>query len=159
MSIVVPIHVNYQTMLRGKLAGAMRPSRLLTMALAVAGIGLLATTFFETTLMAGLVGAFIGFSLLRLSVMMLAGALDKSARRFNGLVTLSADGLAFAKADGTTEAHPWSWVLDVKEQPGSFDFRLNERGGRMWLFVTKRGLQERGQTDALRELLTSVDKS
>jgi hypothetical protein len=158
MNIVVPIHVDWKTMLRGKLAGAMRPSRLLAMAVAVVGIGVFASTFLEASLTSGLVGAFTGFTLFRLSVMLLAGALDKSARRFNGALTLNADGLAFAKTDGSSEVHPWSWVLDVKDQPAAFALRLDERGGRMWLFLTKRGLEQRGQTDALRDLLGNVGR-
>lgn len=158
MSITIPIHVNWKTMLRAKLTSAARPSRLLAMAMAVVGIGVLAATFFETSLISGFAGAFVGFSLFRLSVMLLAGALDKSARRFNGALTLNADGLRFAKTDGSSESHPWSWVLDVKDQPSAFGFRLDERGGRMWLFLAKRGLEQRGQMAALRELLSRVDQ-
>jgi hypothetical protein len=53
MNIVVPIHVDWKTMLRGKLAGAMRPSRLLAMAVAVVGIGVFASTFLEASLTSG----------------------------------------------------------------------------------------------------------
>ncbi len=157
VKITVPIHVTTVSMLKAKLVSAMRPSRLALMAVAAVGMGVGAAQFWAVELWLALVGALSAIMALRLFGMGVAGLVGRGGRRFNGLLTVRLDGLALARAEDDVEVHPWSWVIDVTERADVFVLQLDERGGRVWVFLSKDRL-EAAPLGALRELFQTAGK-
>jgi hypothetical protein len=146
--VSIPIRVDWWTMMTGKLATSLRPSRLFLFGLASCGVGTAVAAEHHRSILGTSVLVAGALAVVRLVVMSVASALDHGPRRrFNGTLTLRDEGLELTSAAGTSETHPWSWILSAEKRSDVLRLQLDERGGRFWTRFSLQRLRERGVLD------------
>lgn len=157
--VSIPIRVDWGTMMAAKVANALRPSRLVLFLFSTCGLGTGGALLYGQPIL-GSIGATLGaVALLRLGVMAASSALDTSARRrFTGTLTMGPDGVELARPDGTSEKHPWSWILAARIDGERLKLRLDVRGGRAWVFLSLARLADRNSVEQVRALLRDAGK-
>lgn len=158
-SVTIPVRLDWQTMMRAKLANSVRPSRLLLFVFASCSIGSVVGAQQNRSLLATsltLMGVLIA---VRVTVMGLSAAFDRGPRRrFNGTLTLRDDGLELKPHDGAAEDHPWSWVLAADLRGNDLRLQLAERGGRFWAFFSLQRLAAAGARESVVAHLRNAGK-
>ena len=131
----IPLRVTVGTMLWAKVRSALRPSRLLLMAVAVGLLGVGLTPFTGQGMLETTATVFVLFTTGRALAMGLSSVLDRDARRFDGATLEVGSELRLLWADGTEEVLPEGWVIGVREQGDGFVLQASPRLGRTWLWV------------------------
>lgn len=135
--IVVPVRVTWTSMMLAKLTRAASPLRLAVFVGSMVAVAWGVAIITHSDLLAALAWVVPITLGLRVGIMSLSSWLDRAAaRRYSGLLTFASDHVRIAREDGTSDRLEWDWVLEARRVGHTLALRVDERGGRAFVFVT-----------------------